>query len=1091
MTGPSAPGYTPDVRFVAPPGRTAPFLLAISLTLLTSTAWAVPPVPGKHGTPGPREGFSTSGLRPDFALLAGQGQRIRTETQGTYNTLAIRVAFSDTPIDSSSAYYNRLLFFMRQYWGQVSGGAVDLVPTLWDSVFTLPHPMAYYGDDNRFQERLVFMVRDLVAQADSAVDFRPYQSLVIFHAGQGQEADVLDNSHDQVWSAFITAEDFKAILPDSTGAVGIKTNDAITPGNFYRVKEAVELPESESQDGYVFGMTGVTCHEFGHQLGLPDLYDTTGNEGGASQGLGGWDIMATGVWNGNGFVPAEPSAWSKSFLASGGNSLLATTRVTNDQPVTLSQVERPVGPNPQLIQIPVTQSEYFLLENRQQDLNHNGKFDFDDVNGDSIFDFYTDSYLGAEFDYFLPGEGTGSGILAYHVDEAKLAATLLQNTVNGDRDHKSIDVVEANGIQDLDDPATGFNGGSPDDAFRSGWRDHWTPETNPSTEAYGHVRSGVSVTSISAADSLMTFNVSFDRHKAGWPVVIGGRSRNSGVPPLAVDLDGNGVLELIVTVQRLNNTGGVYILEPNGNDFLDTDSNPATRNVFLNTQTGVSATPCVGDIDNDGTPEIIIQTLNNAIYAVHPDGTELLDGDNNPATLGILIPGSGSGQAGQPILADLNGDGGMEIIRGGLAGLGASRLTAYRDSSGTVTQYSIPVAGATLMPPAVGNLGGDGLPEVIVASTRAVAGEEISPAALSIANWEIFTDPGLPSDPTEYGAFLIRGGVYSAPIIADVNRDGTNEVLVSDAAGSLHAFDLTFQPHIQGDLPSTYIKANELPGWPTPAHSAGALTEVSIGDLDRDRYPEVLHTGGNCLVSAVYYSGAPRTGYPIAAGDPLAPADSTAFWPPLVADVDRDGALDVIPILPDGRRIAYRADGRPIPGFGELGSTGQGAPPILADLDNDGLLDWVEVFDQVPLDPRVQIEVRTTSIPATAGTVAWGQYRYGPTRAGFVPTGAPVIPSVNPIISQVYAYPNPSRAGTTYIHYRLLGNARAVRLKIFDPAGNLVSEPSTGPGDLLGSSEHSVAWSHAAHASGVYVCRLEVQSDQGVEVKFTKVAVVR
>ena len=291
----------------------------------------MPPVPGKHGLPGPREGFSTSRLRPDFALLPGRGEHIRAEAQANYRVLAVRVAFSDTPIDSSTAYYNRLLFFMNQYWSQVTAGQVTLQPTLWDSVFTLPHPMAYYGDDARFQERVVFLVRDMVALADSTVDFRSYDSIVIFHAGQGQEADVLDNSHDQVWSAFVTQEDMRTVLgPDSTGAVGIKTNDAITPGNFLRVKEAVELPESESQDGYVFGMTGVCCHEFGHQLGLPDLYDTNGDVGGSSQGLGAWDIMATGVWDANGFVPCEPSAWSKAFLG-----VLSTTRAVTDQAVTL------------------------------------------------------------------------------------------------------------------------------------------------------------------------------------------------------------------------------------------------------------------------------------------------------------------------------------------------------------------------------------------------------------------------------------------------------------------------------------------------------------------------------------------------------------------------------------------------------------------------------------------------------------------------------------------------------------------------------------------------------------------------------------
>ena len=1046
----------------------------------------MPPVPGKQGFPGPKEGFSTARLRPDFALLPGRGERIRTETQASYNVLALRVAFTDTPIDSSAAYYNRILLFMNQYWNQVSSGAVTLVPTLWDSVFTLPHPMAYYGDDARFQERMVFMVRDLVQLADSTVDFRPFQSIVIFHAGQGQEADVDDNSRQEIWSAFITQEDFKAILPDSTGAVGIKTNDPITPGNFYRVKEAVELPESESQDNHVYGLTGVACHEFGHQLGLPDLYDTTPDENGYSQGLGNWDIMATGVWNANGFVPAEPSAWSKAFL-----TFLAPASVTTDQPVTISQVERAVGLDPRLVQIPVTQSEYFLLENREQDLNRNGVFDFDDVNGDGNFDFYTDSYQGAEFDYYLPGDGTGSGLLAYHVDESKLAAGLLFNVVNGDRDRKAVDLVEANGIEDLDDPPTGYNAGSPDDVFRAGWRDHWTPDTSPSTEAYGRIRTGISVTSISAADSLMSFDVSFDRHKAGWPVVLGGRARNAGVPPLAVDLNGDGILELIVPVQRLNNTGSLYVLEPDGNDFLDIDADPATRDVFLNTFSGINATPCVGDIDGDGIVEIVLQTLDGALYAVHPDGAEVTDGDSNPATLGVLVPPS-AGAGGQPILADLNGDGAMEIVRGGGAILGTSFLTVYRDSSGVISRYAVPVGGSTLTPAGAADLDGDGLPEVVVSSKFAPGfGGEPTASGISIVNWEILNDPLLPVDPSEYAAYLIVSGRFSAPVLADLNRNGAPEVVVSSGNGSLHAFSFAFAPHIPGDLPAQYITARELNGWPTPGLKNGVLSEVSIGDLEHDGYPEVIHAGGDCIVTAVHYSGTTRSGYPIATADALAPADSTAHWAPIVADVDRDGILDVIPILPDGSRPAFRADGSRIQGFAELGSTGAGSPPMLLDLDNDGTLEWVETLDLVPSDPRVQIEVRTTSIPAGSATLAWPQYRYGPTRDGLVPSGPAGPTPGTSILSQVYAFPNPSHVGTTAIHYRLSGPARAVRLKILDPSGRVVDEPAASATGLLGSAEHVIRWNHAAHASGVYLCRVEVESDRGVEVVFTKLAVVR
>src|SRR5205823_2547828 len=131
----------------------------------------------------------------------------------------------------------------------------------------------------------------------------------------------------------------------------------------------------------------------------------------------------------------------------------------------------------------------------------------------------------------------------------------------------------------------------------------------------------------------------------------------------------------------------------------------------------------------------------------------------------------------------------------------------------------------------------------------------------------------------------------------------------------------------------------------------------------------------------------------------------------------------------------------------------------------------------------------TTTLPASR--VAWGQYRLGPTRAGLIPTGPAGPGAGTSILSQVYAFPNPSHSGTTFIHYRLSGNARAVRVKVLDAAGSVVAQPATGVADLLGSSEHAVPWNHASNASGVYLCRVEVESDRGVEVLFTKLAVTR
>jgi len=1081
--------------------RAIPFLAILALSVLAAS----PPVPGKKGPQAPRYGRSGSPTSIENIFRSGVS---RAPTQGaqSINVLAVRVAFSDTPIDSSSAYYNRLLFFLNQYWNQMSDGQVTLNTTLADSVFTLPKTMAYYGDDDHYQERLVFLIRDFIAAADSTIDFRSYQSIVIFHGGQGQEADVLDNSREQIWSSFVTQEDFKTVLPDTTGSgkVGIPTNDMVSPGVPYYVKEGVILPESESQDGYIFGMTGVVCHEFGHQLGtlrgqigMPDLYDTTPDEGGYGQGLGSFDIMAGGVWNANGFVPAGISAWTRAWLG-----FIQPTRVTLDGPQTVSELERQVGANPRIIQVPITQSEYFLIENRQHDLDGDGKFTFDDVNHDGCFDFYTDSYAGAEFDFFLPANlsppsgvgcdaGTylsGSGILIYHVDDAKIQATLVDNVVEGDNQRKGIDLEEANGIQDLDDPPTSLGGGSPDDAFRAGWRNQFTPTTNPSTAAYPNVRTGISITDISAADSVMTFNVSFDRTRPGWPKIFSGRIRT--LPAVAADLDGDGKKEILVAVQRLNNTGAIYIFRADGTNYLGGGTTPTP---FVVTGSAPTSSPCVGDIDGAPGPEIVFETLDGSIYALHTNGTEVMDGDANPATLGILLKGTAlTSSHAQPILADLNGDGMLDIITGGSTSFiqqGGSTLRVVSLAGGVRNVFSLPMGGSTEGPPAAVDLDGDGLPEIVIANVGTVDGDYAA-SGLSIANWDILNDSGLPHGADQYGLFLFQqGGPYSSPVLADLNRDGKYEISVADANGSYHAFQLQFGSHVPGDAPSDYVHASELPGWPVSLGEKGRISEVSLGDLEHDGYPEVFHEGDQVRVEAFHYNGASRSGYPVRAAAPFAAEDSTGFWPPLIADVDGDGKSDVIAIAPDGRRPAYRGDGSPIVDFVELGSTGASAPPMLVDLDGDGSAEWVETYDANTI--QATVTVRTPPVPVPAASVVWGQYRNSATRNAVLQTGPPGSGGGTSNLSAVYAYPNPSRTGTTTIHYHLSEAATSASIRIIDPTGGTVADLPVTLADLAGSAEHAVTWTHGRAASGVYLCRVEVKSSRGTEVQFASLAVVR
>ncbi|TLZ85456.1 MAG: protease, partial [Methanobacteriota archaeon] len=82
--------------------------------------------------------------------------------------------------------------------------------------------------------------------------------------------------------------------------------DPTTPGSQSQTADGVQIYgyTMESEDFVI----GTVAHEFGHDLGLPDLYDTDGS----SAGAGIWDIMSLGSWNGApaGSSPAHMSAWS-------------------------------------------------------------------------------------------------------------------------------------------------------------------------------------------------------------------------------------------------------------------------------------------------------------------------------------------------------------------------------------------------------------------------------------------------------------------------------------------------------------------------------------------------------------------------------------------------------------------------------------------------------------------------------------------------------------------------------------------------------------------------------------------------------------
>lgn len=330
-------------------------------------------------------------VRPD-------GSRIVADRQ----VVVILVDFSDNQADQGTypqAHFESMLFSvnqyptgsMRDYYLENSYGQFDVtgVVTVW---LRLPQTYAYYVDgqygEGDYPHNSQKMVEDALVLADPLVDFSQFDN-------DGPDG-VPDSGDDDGFVDALT------IIHAGPGAE--ETGD---PNDLWSFAWGMHQPQYlDGVYAYLFnqdpenGRIGVFSHEFGHILGLPDLYDTDYS----SSGVGDWCLMAGGSWGGDGETPAHLSAWCKQFLG------FVTPQVVsvNTHGATIPEVE--ISPSIFRLWTNGQQGQqYFLVENRQQTM----------------------------FDSSLPG----SGLLIFHVDDSIAS--------NDDENHPHVWVEQADGWDDL------------------------------------------------------------------------------------------------------------------------------------------------------------------------------------------------------------------------------------------------------------------------------------------------------------------------------------------------------------------------------------------------------------------------------------------------------------------------------------------------------------------------------------------------------------------------------------------------------------------------------------------------------------------
>lgn len=160
----------------------------------------------------------------------------------------------------------------------------------------------------------------------------------VIHAGEGEEAGGGAQGEDAIWSHRWAVQSGYG----ETGPEGNKSGGAQIGDTGIWVQDYTTEPEN--------GGLGVFTHEFGHDLGLPDLYDTSG---GSTNSSAFWTLMSSGSWLNHGkdsigTTPGYMGAWEKLFL--GWNDVKVVEH-GKDQTVTTGPADKDDKKLPQTVAV--------------------------------------------------------------------------------------------------------------------------------------------------------------------------------------------------------------------------------------------------------------------------------------------------------------------------------------------------------------------------------------------------------------------------------------------------------------------------------------------------------------------------------------------------------------------------------------------------------------------------------------------------------------------------------------------------------------------------------------------------------------------
>jgi M6 family metalloprotease-like protein len=834
--------------------------------------------------------------------------------------------------------------------------------------FTAAEDYQNYGDGapNGYS-----MVKQMIGQAiDEAevqgVDWSVYDNdgdgyvdaLNVLHAGQGAEEGNSSYVWSHKWNLGNQARYYDGVVIDN-----------------YTINPEKQAAGNGANPGMVH--IGVLSHEFGHALGLPDLYDTDYT----SSGIGTWGLMSGGSWGGNGSSPWYPAhfcAWAKYTLGWVTPIIVTEGTLTVDLP----NVEE----NAIIYRMNGTSngSEYFLFENRQA--------------------------IG--FDQTIKN----TGLLIWHIDDG----------VGGNTNewHRRVDLEQADGLFQL-------NYGSNDGDVADVWpgtlnKTYFGFDAIPSSIYYDESPSGISVVNIQeeeevvmatfrnipnlAVESTQFIEQDGDMDNVPNPGEIHGITIDFYNPSSNIIYD----LEMVVdtadpNITLLNNEStlndvGNYSTTWNNQEIeiqideyspleliplnlfftgiLD-DGTLFDQNLIFNVDVrldqggfpldvgiNIGSSPAILDITDDGNKEIIFVDDDGIVRAVTSigeliEGWEIEVGDDvwgAPAIADLDLDGddeiiiaskskhlfiiSKMGEieldfdaeqflVGTPAVGNLDDDEDLEIVFGGMDNSGKLYAINY-DGTSINNNFPISLEEKIYTGVALADINNDNSLEIIVTTKS--------------GHLHVFDNAGYEFDGFPFSA---NDDIRSAPIVADIDFDGQLEILFGDDSGTFYAIDSDANIEFQVEGNGTIRMS------PSLQMGSGGIHIYfgnSLGEFN-----------------SIDNNGAARDGWPVQ----FAASFDTS---PVFSDIDADGEYEIIITHSSDGAIILNSHGEILQSFslGEISN----CSPLVVDIDNDNDIEIIYGFS---------LGLSAIDIKTEANNLPWNMLRGNPHRTGFIDTMDGVI----------------------------------------------------------------------------------------------------